>query len=544
MRGLRDAAKVRIARLKCRAGLVPAALRDYRNRAGFAIVVTGQTMVVAHPVAAAEPWRFSAELSRKIQAVLAAADIDHWSVQPRGTRITQWSVRADDLPAAREAILAALSGTGHYLKEQGSAPVLIDRSVQGTPPAGDSTMEVFHYTQVGGQVSSGQAKCQLVPWQSTERGTLHAANRSAVVQEITDVRPVGTAALTCWDGSVQPRPEAAGQADASEIDFPVDAVYLWVDDSDPAWRARRDAAYRDYFGQDRSDGQAKAAIRFRDRGELQASLRSLEMYAPWIRNVYLVTDQQRPDWLDPDNTRVTVVDHRDIFADPNNLPTYNSHVLGTQLHHIPGLSEHYLLMNDDVLFSQAVSPYDFFTPSGQLKITLSRSRRPLLAGEKLTSLEQARVNSARLLERDYGRQVTRLFAHVPVPQSISLATEISQRYADEIAQTLSHPFRSADDYVISSWLCLYTALFTGRGVASELGFAYFDVGSSAARDRMSSPQRYKNASVICVNDTDTQDTEASSRWLTAWLRRTYPVPTAYELVGDAEAGTSQRLGSG
>ncbi len=543
MRGLRGAVTVRIARLKCRAGLVPAALRGYRNRAGLAIVVTGHTMVVAHQVAAAEPWRFSAELSGKIQAVLAAADIDYWSVQPRGTRITQWSVRAEDLAAARHAIVSAFSGAGYYLREQGSAPVLIEHAASGVA-VGDSTIEVFQYTQVGGQVDSNQAKCQLVPWQGTERGTLRAANRSAVVQEIPDVRPVGTALLTCWDGSVQPRPEAAGQADASEIDFPVDAVYLWVDDSDPAWRARRDAAYRDHFGQDRSDGQAKATIRFRDRGELQASLRSLEMYAPWIRKVYLVTDQQRPDWLDPDSTRVTVVDHRDIFTDLNNLPTYNSHVLGTQLHHIPGLSEHYLLMNDDVLFSRAVSAYDFFTPSGQLKITLSRSRRPLLAGDKLTSLEQARVNSARLLERDYGRQVTRLFAHVPVPQSISLATEISQRYADEIAQTLSHPFRSADDYVISSWLCLYTALFTGRGVASELGFAYFDVGSSAARDRMSSPQRYKNASVICVNDTDTQDTEASSRWLTAWLRRTYPVPTTYELVGDAEAGTSQRLGNG
>lgn len=544
MRGLRGAAKAAITRLKCRAGLVSADVRNYRNRPGFVITVTGQTVVVAHSVAAAEPWRFSAELAQRVQTILDDAAIDYWSVQPRGTRITQWSVRADDLAAARQAMVTAFAGTGYYLKEQGSAPVLIEHSGQATTPAEDSTIEVFRYTQAGGQLSSSDAKCQVVPWQGTERGTLHAGNRSAVVQEIPDVQPVGAASLTCWDGSVQPRPDVVAQADASEIDFPVDAVYLWVDDSDPAWRARRDATYREYFGQDRSDGQAKATIRFRDRGELQASLRSLEMYAPWIRKVYLVTDQQRPDWLDPDNTRVTVVDHRDIFADLNNLPTYNSHVLGTQLHHIPGLSEHYLLMNDDVLFSRAVSAYDFFTPSGQLKITLSRSRRPLLAGDKLTSLEQARVNSARLLERDYGRQVTRLFAHVPVPQSISLATEISQRYAEEIAQTLAHPFRSPDDYVISSWLCLYTALFTGRGVTSELGFAYFDAGNAADRDRMSSPQRYKNASVICVNDTDTQDSEASSRWLTAWLRRTYPVPTAYELVGEAEAGTSQRLGSG
>lgn len=544
MQGLSSAAKTMIVKLKNRVGLVPSSLRPYRNQPGFSVVVTKQRVVAARLVAAAEPWRFSAKLARRIQAVLDTADIDYWSVQPRSTRITQWSVRAEDFPDALDAIVAALSGTGHYLRTAGAAPVLIDDAARASIPSGDGAVDIFQYTLIDGRVSASQTRCQLLPWTASERGTVRTTNRTAVVQEILDVRPLGQAALTCWDGSVQPRPEAAAETDAAEIDFPVDAVYLWVNDSDPAWRARRDAAYREHFGHDRADSQAKASIRYRDRGELQASMRSLEMYAPWIRNVYLVTDQQRPDWLDPASTRVTVVDHREIFTDPSTLPTFNSHVLGTQLHHIPGLSEYFLLMNDDVLFSRAVSPYDFFTPSGQLKVTLSRSRRPLLAEEKLTSLEQARVNSARLLEQQFGRQVTRLFAHVPVPQSISLATEISQRYGAEIAQTLAHPFRSADDYVISSWLGLYTALFTGRGVMSDVGFAYFDVGNSAARKRMSSPARYRNASVICVNDTDTQDTEASSRWLTAWLGRTYPVPTPYELLGEAEAAASQRLGSG
>ncbi len=37
--------------------------------------------------------------------------------------------------------------------------------------------------------------------------------------------------------------------------------------------------------------------RFRDSNELRFSLRSLERFAPWVRRVYLVTDNQIPKWL-------------------------------------------------------------------------------------------------------------------------------------------------------------------------------------------------------------------------------------------------------
>jgi UDP-N-acetylglucosamine-lysosomal-enzyme len=37
--------------------------------------------------------------------------------------------------------------------------------------------------------------------------------------------------------------------------------------------------------------------RFRDSNELRFSLRSLERFAPWVRRVFLVTDNQIPKWL-------------------------------------------------------------------------------------------------------------------------------------------------------------------------------------------------------------------------------------------------------
>ena len=44
--------------------------------------------------------------------------------------------------------------------------------------------------------------------------------------------------------------------------------------------------------------------------ELRYSLRSLEMFAPWIRHVYIVTNGQIPYWLNLDNPRLTLITHQ------------------------------------------------------------------------------------------------------------------------------------------------------------------------------------------------------------------------------------------
>ena len=152
---------------------------------------------------------------------------------------------------------------------------------------------------------------------------------------------------------------------------PIDAVYTWVDGDDPTWRSRKEAA----------SGAAALEVhhtshgesRFTSRDELRYSLRSLECFAPWIRHIYLVTDGQCPEWLNTDHPRISVVDHRDIFTDPSVLPVFNSHAIESQLHHIEGLSEHYLYLNDDVMFGRPVKPSTFFEGNGASRFFLSRA---------------------------------------------------------------------------------------------------------------------------------------------------------------------------
>ena len=80
------------------------------------------------------------------------------------------------------------------------------------------------------------------------------------------------------------------------------------------------------------------------------------MYADWVRHVFLVTDDQVPAWLDTDQPAAHRRDHRELFGARGRLPTFNSHAIESQLHHLDGLAENYLYLNDDVFFGRPVAP--------------------------------------------------------------------------------------------------------------------------------------------------------------------------------------------
>ena len=83
----------------------------------------------------------------------------------------------------------------------------------------------------------------------------------------------------------------------------IDLVYLWVDGNDPAWLAKKNA----WLPADKQvDPEAAGECRFVENDELRYSLRSAERYAPWIRRVFILTDDQTPAWLDTSNPRVQV----------------------------------------------------------------------------------------------------------------------------------------------------------------------------------------------------------------------------------------------
>jgi hypothetical protein len=145
--------------------------------------------------------------------------------------------------------------------------------------------------------------------------------------------------------------------------FPIDAVITWVDGADPE-HAQKLNAYLATLGEVRP--RAANPIRFHHSGELDYCVTSLLRFAPWIRTIYIVTDNQVPTIINrlkgtEYEGRVVLVDHRVIFAGfEQYLPTFNSSSILAVLWRIPGLAEHFIFLNDDFALIQPVKPDDFF----------------------------------------------------------------------------------------------------------------------------------------------------------------------------------------
>ncbi|KAG8227809.1 hypothetical protein J437_LFUL006223 [Ladona fulva] len=111
--------------------------------------------------------------------------------------------------------------------------------------------------------------------------------------------------------------------------------------------------------------------RFDDKEELRYSLRSVEQFAPWVRHIWLVTNGQIPHWINLEHPRLTLITHDEIFLNVSHLPTFGSPAIESHLHRIPGLSEKFLYLNDDMLFGKEVWPDDFYTAAYGQKVYLS-----------------------------------------------------------------------------------------------------------------------------------------------------------------------------
>jgi len=108
--------------------------------------------------------------------------------------------------------------------------------------------------------------------------------------------------------------------------------------------------------------------RYRNFGALRWSLRSVEMFAPWVRKVFIVTAGEVPSWIGEVKTLdIEMVSHKQIFPQDRwdtDLPTHNSLAIEANLHRIPGLAEHFIYFNNDMFLGRPLEKTFFFTEAG------------------------------------------------------------------------------------------------------------------------------------------------------------------------------------
>ena len=136
----------------------------------------------------------------------------------------------------------------------------------------------------------------------------------------------------------------------------IDFVVLWVDGNDPEF-IREKNKYTPYIEQ--IDNDEDNLHRYRDYGTFNYWFRMVERHAPWVNNIYLITNGQRPKWLNVNHPKLKWVRHEE-FIPEEYLPTFNSSAIEMNIHRIDGLSENFVLFNDDMYLIQDVKYSDFF----------------------------------------------------------------------------------------------------------------------------------------------------------------------------------------
>jgi hypothetical protein len=440
------------------------------------------------------------------------------------------------LTSERERILSTLCEHGRvtplYVKP-GSGGLRL-AALSGPADLGSvsaiEVFEFFHDPVTGRGLGSSQA-CRLEFWHEFPDGGLQAPSPNLRAAEVTSAER-RTSTTVEVAGRPYPSIPPFDRRSPFDVTFPVDVVYLWVDGEDPAWQERR-RARQEAVGR-ALPPLATVPSRFREQDELRYSLRSIEQFAPWVRHIYLVTDQQRPTWLVDEHPWLSVVDHREIFPQEA-LPTFNSHAISARVHHIPELSEHFLLMNDDVFLGQPVAPEAFFHANGVSQFFLSRS--PIPSGPVTTEDKPhmaARKRVRDLIESAYGFTPFQTFKHTPVTMRRSWLAHLEDRFSDHYERTVHAPFRTGAD-IVPSWLHHYAGFAERVALPSSIQYEYFNLAYRRTFRRMVSFLERRSVDCLCLNDEEEVDVapECREQMLEAFMQIMLPRPSSFEVdVGD------------
>lgn len=314
-----------------------------------------------------------------------------------------------------------------------------------------------------------------------------------------------------------------------QITEPIDLVYTWVDGSDPQWLKKKSAALGNY-DLDEIHQASVSPARFLHRDELKYSLRSVEMYADWVNHIYIVTDGQVPAWLDTNNDRITVVDHKEIFSNLDDLPVFNSHAIESQLHHIPGLNKHYLYLNDDIFFGKPVEPESFFTSSGLNRFFLGTATLDLSpSSARDNAVTSSAKHGREIVNSEFSRVVTHKFQHAPHAQNREFMYQLEEEFPEVFRKLSASKFRHPDDVAIVT-LSHYLAYFEGKAMMSSIQTGYLNTARPDLEKHLDIILNGKSYHTLCLNDTDVlpENKEEVSQMIGAFLEEIYPFRSSFE----------------
>lgn len=327
----------------------------------------------------------------------------------------------------------------------------------------------------------------------------------------------------------------------------IDFVILWVDGSDEEWLTEKNR-----YSQEKED-IASAKNRFRDWDNLQFLFRGIDQFAPWVRYVHFITWGHLPKWLDTGNPKLKIVNHKDYIPEKY-LPTFNSDTIELNLHRLEGLSEQFVLFNDDTFLLRPAKPEDFFidgVPRDEFAITpvlpLGETYRTAHTIINNTGIINQRFSKKACFKKNWRKYFNRLYGknnirtilmqpfgcfvgfrnpHLPIAHLKSTFKKLWELEEKALDDTCMNRFRGYND--LNHWLMRYWNLCQGNFIPRSSSFGkYFNITDDNTQivDYITG----QKGTLICTNDMSNDiDFESAKRELIEAFQKILPEKSSFE----------------
>ena len=229
-----------------------------------------------------------------------------------------------------------------------------------------------------------------------------------------------------------------------------------------------------------------------------------------------------------------MIDHSCLIPE-SDRPVFDSGHIESYLHHIPGLSERFLYLNDDVFLGAPLDSDWWF--GERLKVFIESACIPAYAAlqQEATALVNASIQSHNWLRQHDPayRHDPRVYAHAPRPMLKSATQKLEGLAPALFAQLRSTVFRSWQVPPVVSDLLPRWMVHTGLAEQVVQEPLYVSTGDADAALQFDALQRQFGAlPFFCINDTcdDALDDDPRLLRIGQTLAALLPAPSSFERV--------------
>lgn len=325
----------------------------------------------------------------------------------------------------------------------------------------------------------------------------------------------------------------------------IDFVIPWVDGSDLLWRKEKNRCLGTEDEENATDN------RFRDWNLLRYWFRGVEECTPWVNKIYFITYGHLPEWLNVENEKLVIVNHKD-YIPQKYLPTFSSHPIELNIFRIKNLSEHFVYFNDDMFLLKRMTPEQFFVKGlpvdAYIETILPATNNDTfihtllndiyIINKNFSKWEVVKKNFLKIFNIKYGsKNLNNLcllpwkkfasfqITHLPQPFLKSVLEEVWEKENDFLDKVCKNKFRTNQDvnqYIFRYWQCC-----TGRFTPSKplAGKGMVSIGHN---DYLKIIEKNKY-NCICLNDGDNSvDVETESKKIIEEFEKIFPDKCSFE----------------